>query len=253
MSQVSRPNRSEYAIRGGMVNPFESETIECESGILNPPKLSHEMLRPRNVEIQSPLHPNPKAWHQRQPPKLMIPRTDCIPRKLITVQKCEPLNSLKKDQAISQFDGSTCMKSSHTRTSSNKISSSNDNGQTPYTPSIFSQKLAFNASQLSPSPTKRPSNENDDQPILQDCVEIDFGQEDRMEGIEPVKSRRCDNPFTGSPSKLLAGNLYTSSCDRFIPYRGPQTAQITFITETPDGKHDMNGKKKKTFGDSAQQ
>ena len=72
MGQVSRPNRSEYAIRGGVVNPFEYESIENETGI-NAPKPSHEMLRPRNVELQSPLHPNPKAYHQRQPPKISIP------------------------------------------------------------------------------------------------------------------------------------------------------------------------------------
>ena len=74
-----------------------------------------------------------------------------------------------------------------------------------------------------------------------------------MEGVEPVKSRRCDNPFKGSPSKLFAGNLQTSNCDRFIPYRGPQTAQISYIAETPDRKCDMNEKRKKNFGDSAQQ
>ena len=50
MGQVNRPNRSEYAIRGGVVNPFEYESIENETGI-NAPKPSHEMLRPRNVEL----------------------------------------------------------------------------------------------------------------------------------------------------------------------------------------------------------
>ena len=61
MGQYCKPNRSEHTIRNGLVNASEFESIECETGIVCPPKPSHEMVRPRNVELQSPPHPNPKA------------------------------------------------------------------------------------------------------------------------------------------------------------------------------------------------
>ena len=51
MGQNSKPNKSEHMIRKGLVNALEFESIECETGIVCPPKLSREMVRPRNVEL----------------------------------------------------------------------------------------------------------------------------------------------------------------------------------------------------------